>query len=39
VDREFGPLTQSAVKDFQSAHGLEVDGQVGQQTWHALGYC
>ncbi|GCE05477.1 serine/threonine-protein kinase [Dictyobacter aurantiacus] len=39
VDGDFGPLTQSAVKDYQKAHGLEVDGQVGPQTWHSLGYC
>jgi serine/threonine protein kinase len=39
VDGDFGPLTQSAVKDYQSAHGLEVDGQVGPLTWHSLGYC
>ncbi|WP_338255035.1 peptidoglycan-binding domain-containing protein [Dictyobacter halimunensis] len=39
VDGDFGSLTQSAVKDYQQAHGLEVDGQVGPHTWHSLGYC
>jgi serine/threonine protein kinase len=39
VDGDFGTLTQAAVKDYQSAHGLEVDGQVGPETWHSLGYC
>ncbi|GHO87917.1 serine/threonine-protein kinase [Dictyobacter formicarum] len=39
VDGDFGSLTQSAVKDYQSAKGLQVDGVVGPQTWHSLGYC
>ncbi|MEU0025208.1 protein kinase [Streptomyces sp. NPDC006335] len=36
VDGEFGQDTRSAVKQFQSAKGLEVDGQVGPNTWAAL---
>lgn len=36
VDGEFGKDTESAVKQFQSAKGLEVDGQVGPNTWAAL---
>jgi eukaryotic-like serine/threonine-protein kinase len=36
VDGEFGKDTQSAVKQFQSTKGLEVDGQVGPHTWAAL---
>jgi peptidoglycan hydrolase-like protein with peptidoglycan-binding domain len=32
----FGPLTEQAVKDFQSGNSLTVDGVVGPQTWHAL---
>ena len=36
VDGEFGKDTKSAVKQFQSARGLEVDGQVGPNTWAAL---
>jgi serine/threonine protein kinase len=39
VDGIFGSLTQSAVKDYQSANGLQVDGVVGPKTWHSLGYC
>ncbi|MFF7642287.1 protein kinase [Streptomyces canus] len=36
VDGEFGKDTQSAVKQFQSAKALELDGQVGPNTWAAL---
>jgi hypothetical protein len=36
VDGQFGKDTQTAVKQFQSAKGLEVDGDVGPNTWAAL---
>ncbi len=32
----FGPRTEKAVRDFQSARGLDVDGKVGTKTWAAL---
>lgn len=32
----FGPLTQTAVMDFQRQHGLRVYGIVGKQTWNKL---
>jgi peptidoglycan hydrolase-like protein with peptidoglycan-binding domain len=36
VDGQFGSGTQSAVRQFQQANGLKVDGRVGRQTMHAL---
>lgn len=36
VDGQFGSRTQQAVRAFQQAVGIHVDGIVGQQTWGAL---
>lgn len=36
VDGDFGPLTLAAVKSYQRAHGLTVDGIVGPQTKGSL---
>ncbi|WP_085522192.1 C40 family peptidase [Tuberibacillus sp. Marseille-P3662] len=36
VDGIFGPVTENAVEDFQSAQGLAVDGIVGPNTHGAL---
>lgn len=36
VDGIFGPLTEEAVKEFQKANCLKVDGIVGINTWGAL---
>ena len=37
VDGWFGPVTEAAVFTFQTAKGLTLDGQVGQETAAALG--
>ncbi|MEB3203061.1 MAG: peptidoglycan-binding protein [Candidatus Sericytochromatia bacterium] len=37
IDGWFGPVTERAVRAFQAAKGLVVDGEAGTQTWAALG--
>jgi peptidoglycan hydrolase-like protein with peptidoglycan-binding domain len=36
IDGYFGPGTEQAVRRFQGAHGLDVDGWVGPDTWRVL---
>lgn len=36
ADGDFGNETVAAVKKFQKAKGLEVDGVIGKNTWKAL---
>ena len=36
IDGSFGPLTNDAVRAFQTLLGLTVDGIVGPQTWNHL---
>jgi peptidoglycan hydrolase-like protein with peptidoglycan-binding domain len=33
IDGSFGSRTESAVRAYQSEHGLTADGVVGDQTW------
>lgn len=36
ADGKFGAKTETAVKQFQTVHGLKADGIVGPATWAAL---
>lgn len=36
ADGDFGKATKDAVQKFQSAKGLEADGEIGGDTWAAL---
>lgn len=36
VDGEIGPLTDAAIKSFQTDNSLTADGIVGNQTWPLL---
>ncbi len=36
IDGSYGTQTKRAVRNFQSAHGLGVDGVIGTATWQAL---
>ncbi len=36
TDGEYGPASEAATQDYQSANGLTPDGIVGGQTWGAL---
>ncbi len=36
VDGKLGPHTRAAIRDFQRANSVNVDGKVGKQTWGKL---
>ena len=35
-DGSFGDATEKAVRKYQEAYGLEVDGQAGDATWNSI---
>lgn len=37
IDGRWGPRTSSALKDFQSAQGIEATGHINTETFNALG--
>lgn len=37
IDGDFGDNTEKAVRRFQQKSGITVDGEVGPETWKALG--
>jgi len=36
IDGAYGPLTEKAVKEFQTNSQLSADGEIGPQTWNRL---
>lgn len=36
ADGDFGRATQAGVTNFQTAHGLDADGVIGNSTWRAM---
>lgn len=38
IDGKYGWKTEQAVKRFQVARGLRIDGIIGRETWFAAGY-
>jgi peptidoglycan hydrolase-like protein with peptidoglycan-binding domain len=37
ADGEFGPITEKAVKNYQTKKGIVVTGVVNEETWKRLG--
>ena len=36
IDGKIRPKTREAIKEFQQANGLKVDGKIGRHTWEKL---
>ena len=36
IDGDIGPISKQAIRDFQAANDLTVDGKVGPRTWAVL---
>jgi peptidoglycan hydrolase-like protein with peptidoglycan-binding domain len=36
ADGTFGPMTDQAVRHFQTSNGISSDGIVGQTTWNVI---
>lgn len=36
IDGDFGPATETAVRNYQQANGLDADGEIGAATWSKI---
>lgn len=36
IDGDFGPATETAVRNYQQANGLDADGEIGAETWSKI---
>lgn len=36
IDGDYGPATETAVKNYQQTNGLDADGEIGAATWSKL---
>lgn len=36
IDGDIGPMTKQAIREFQAANNLGIDGRIGLKTWKLL---